>query len=180
MQRAEDAIDARCELSDSDPEYLTTADAKAFKAEQVGDIPLPPKYTKGDFLRGEYWPLRGKLDVPKERFFSLPGAERDGDSTLVFGWAGLGHLQRATAIATWHLERREKDGWQGEQLLPTLVAMHELLPWLLQWHNEMNPEFGERMGDYYQNFLLEELRELGLSLDALNDWRPSARTRRRT
>ncbi len=180
LQRAEDAIDARCDLPTDDAQYLIAAEAKDLKSKEIGEIPLPPNYADKDFRQPSFKSLRGKLDVPKERFFSLPGAERDGDSTQVFGWAGLDHLQRATAIATWHLERREQDGWQGEQLLPTLVAMHELLPWLLQWHNEMDPEYGERMGDYYQNFLLEELRELGLSMDALGSWQPPAKTKRRT
>jgi len=81
--------------------------------------------------------------VPKERFFSLPGCERPGDSTLVIGWAGLDHLQRAQAIAAWYLERKEQDGWDAAQLKPLLVALDELIPWLKQWHNALDPEFGE-------------------------------------
>ena len=82
-QRAEDAIDARTELDQSDPESLTAEQAKALKAKQIGTIPLPPKYASTDFRKPSYWPLRGKLDVPKERFFSLPHCEKEGDSTLV-------------------------------------------------------------------------------------------------
>jgi hypothetical protein len=104
-QRAEDAIDARSELEPSAPEYLTTEQANGLKAEQIGDIPLPPKYASTGFRKPSYWPLRGKLDVPKERFFNLPHCEKEGDSTLVMGWAGLNHLQRAQAIAGWYLGR---------------------------------------------------------------------------
>jgi len=43
----------------------------------VGDIPVPPKYTSADFSNGTFWRLRGKLDVPKERWISCPGAERE-------------------------------------------------------------------------------------------------------
>ena len=32
--------------------------------------------------------LRGKLDVPKERFTSVPGGTTDDDPTLLVGWAG--------------------------------------------------------------------------------------------
>jgi len=109
------------------------------------EIAVPPKYASGDFAKPGYWKHRGKLDVPKERFFSLPFCEKAGDTTQVIGWAGLDHLQRATAIATWYLDRKEKDGWQTEQLLPMLNALEELIPWLKQWHNDLDPTFNERM-----------------------------------
>ncbi|MBK5938350.1 BREX-2 system adenine-specific DNA-methyltransferase PglX [Halochromatium roseum] len=179
LQRAEDAIDARTELDSADPAYLSDDQARALKASEIGDIPLPPKYAAADFRKPSYWSLRGKLDVPKERFFSLPGGERPGDTTLVIGWAGLDHLQRAQAIASWTLERKEQDGWDAEQLKPLLVALDELIPWLKQWHNAIDPEFGERLGDYYEGFLLEELRQLGLSRDELLAWEPAAARRGR-
>ena len=179
LQRREDAIDARTTLDPSDPTYLSPAEAKALKARELGDIPLPPKYASTDFAKPGYWSLRGKLDVPKERFFSLPGCEKAGDGTLVIGWAGLDHRQRAQAIAAWYLARKERDGWDGARLTPLLVALDELMPWLKQWHNDLDPEYGERMGDYYEAFLLEELRQLGIPRDSLADWRPSAASRRR-
>ena len=55
-----------------------------------------------------------------------------------------------------------------------LVALDELIPWLKQWHNEIEPEFGERLGDYYEGFLSEELRQLELSRDELLSWQPPA------
>lgn len=185
-QRLEDAIDAKYgvdqPLSEEDAQDsgkkakydLALAQAKLEKAERVGDIPLPPQYKSTDFRKPSYWPLRGKLDVPKERFFSLPGCEKGGDSTLVIGWAGLTHLQRAQAIAAWYLDRKEGEGWEAERLLPMLVALDELIPWLKQWHNEVDPEFGERMGDYYEGFLLEELRNLEITRADLLSWQPAA------
>ncbi|MCG8094253.1 MAG: BREX-2 system adenine-specific DNA-methyltransferase PglX [Candidatus Thiodiazotropha endolucinida] len=176
-QRAEDAIDARSELDTADPQYLSEEETTALKAKQIGDIPLPPKYAAGDFRRPSYWPLRGKLDVPKERFFSMPLCEKAGDNTLVIGWAGLNHLQRAQAIAAWYLDRKEQEGWDADRLKPLLVALDELVPWLKQWYNEIDPEFGERLGDYYEGFLLEELRQLDISRDDLTAWEPPAATR---
>ncbi|MBX9764930.1 MAG: hypothetical protein K2Y24_18280, partial [Pseudomonadaceae bacterium] len=185
-QRLEDAIDAKYgvdqPLTEEDgldvkkkAKYeLAVAQAKLEKAEKVGDIPLPPQYKSTDFRKPSYWPLRGKLDVPKERFFSLPGCEKGGDSTMVIGWAGLNHLQRAQAIAAWYLDRKEGEGWEAERLLPMLVALDELVPWLKQWHNEVDPEFGERMGDYYEGFLLEELRNLEITRADLLNWQPVA------
>jgi len=67
-------------------------------------FPTLPEFSQGsrgksmDFLRAEYWHLRGKLDVPKERFIAfteVPG--RTGADTL-YGWAGWTPLQRIKAI----------------------------------------------------------------------------------
>ncbi|EAZ99545.1 probable DNA methylase [Marinobacter sp. ELB17] len=185
-QRVEDAIDAKFgvnqPLADADakiPEkknayQLALKQAEAEKQQQVGEISVPPQYKQPDFRKPGYWSLRGKLDVPKERFFSLPGCEKAGDSTLVIGWAGLSHLQRATAIAAWYLDRKDNEGWEAEQLMPMLVALDELIPWLKQWHNHIDPEFNERMGDYYESFLLEELRTLSVPRTALTSWLPPA------
>ena len=78
LQRQEDAIDARTKLPKDHPDYLTELDAKALKKKQVGTIPVPPKYTSADFLKSDYWRLRGKLDVPKERWVSFPHCEGVG------------------------------------------------------------------------------------------------------
>lgn len=185
-QSLEDSIDARYGVdkplskddaldSDKKSKYdLAFAQAKLEKAERVGEIPQPPQYKSTDYRKPSYWPLRGKLDVSNERFFSLPGCEKGGDSTLVIGWAGLNHLQRAQAISAWYLDRKEGEGWEAERLLPMLVALDELVPWLKQWHNEVDPEFGERMGDYYEGFLLEELRDLDITRADLLNWQPVA------
>jgi hypothetical protein len=107
----------------------------------------------------------------------MPLCEKAGDNTLVIGWAGLNHLQRAQAIAAWYLDRKEQEGWDADRLKPLLVALDELVPWLKQWHNEIDPEYGERLGDYYEGFLLEELRQLDISRDDLTAWEPPAATR---
>ncbi len=59
---------------------------------------VPPAYAKEDFLRPGSWHLRGKLDVPKERFIAFTGVPgRSGPDTL-YGWAGWTPLQRLRAI----------------------------------------------------------------------------------
>lgn len=190
-QRLEDAIDAKhgvgqplseTDAKDANKQKAYTqakARAEAEKQQKVGDIPVLPQYKQPDFRKASYWSLRGKLDMPKERFFSLPGCEKAGDSTLVIGWAGLNHLQRAMAIAAWYLDRKDSEGWEAEQLMPMLVALDELIPWLKQWHNEVDPEYGERMGDYYEGFLLEELRTLDIPRTSLLSWVPPTVTRKR-
>ena len=159
LQRQEDAIDALTELPEDAPRHITPDEADRRKREEVGDIPVPPKYRSADFAKPTYWKLRGKLDVPKERFVLYPGTERDGDPSPVICWAGWNHLQQAQALATYYLARKD-EGWSRERLLPLLAGILELRPWLLQWHNELDPRFGIGLGTYYADFLAEELRAL--------------------
>jgi hypothetical protein len=173
MQRQEDAIDARSKLSKDDPQRLTEDEAKRLKAEQIGDIPVPPKYRSTDFLEGAFWRLRGKLDVPKERFISYPGCERDADPSLVIAWAGWDHLQQAKALAAYYEQMKTNEGWGPARLVPLLAGIVELLPWLMQWHNEIDPAYGIGMGDFFKSFVEEEARALGLTLNKIREWTPS-------
>ncbi|CAO3401286.1 BREX-2 system adenine-specific DNA-methyltransferase PglX [Azospirillum palustre] len=175
LQRREDAIDARTELPEGHPDRLTADAAKALKAREVGDIPVPPKYKRTDFRANDFWRLRGGLDVPKERFVSYPGAERDSDGSLVVAWAGYDHLQQATALASHYYDMKENEGWGTERLIPLLAGVRELVPWLVQWHNEYNPDFGVGLGDYYRSFVEDEARALGLTADDLRAWTPPVR-----
>ena len=59
----------------------------------------PPKYGQSDFRETSTWRLRGKLDVPKERFISYPCCESDENGDPIYGWSGWNHLQRATVLA---------------------------------------------------------------------------------
>ncbi|WP_300336614.1 BREX-2 system adenine-specific DNA-methyltransferase PglX [Accumulibacter sp.] len=147
--------------------------------EAVGKIPVPPKYQSKDFLKTDYWRLRGGLDVPKERWISYPGCERGADGSLVIAWAGWDHLQQATALATYFIDMKEREGWSRERLQPLLAGLLELLPWLKQWHNDMNPDFGARMGDYYESFVTDEVRALQFTLDDLRAWKPAVTAARR-
>lgn len=147
--------------------------------EEVGEIPVPPKYTTKDFLKTSYWKLRGKLDVPKERFVLYPGAERANDGTLLVGWAGWDHLEQGQALATLIGARQASDGWGATELQPLLAGLAELVPWLQQWHNDVDPETGERLGDFYDTFLTSRCAQLGLDRSQLADWRPPTTSRRR-
>jgi hypothetical protein len=165
LQRMEDAIDAL---------GLPDLEARARKKQQVGDIPVPPKYAAADFQKSTYWNLRGKLDVPKERFVLYPLAERDVDPSPVITWAGYDHLQQAKALAEYLLARKDHDGWTKERLHPLLLGVHELVPWLKQWHNAIDPQFGMGMGAYFEQFVQEEARALGMTVEALKTWVPPA------
>ena len=150
---------------------------------EVGEIPVPPKYASADFLDSIFWSLRGKLDVPKERFTSYPHAERDSDQTMVIGWAGWDHLQQAKALAGYYIRMKEQEGWAAARLQPLLAGLIELIPWLNQWHNDLDPAYGIGMGDYFGGFVDEEARALGFTLDDVRAWQPpvgNTRRRRRT
>ena len=142
----------------------------------------PPKYKPNDVLESSYWRLRGKLDVPKERFISYPGATTDDDPSPLIGWAGWDHLQRAQALSGLYMKRKTEDGWdaQPDKLVPLLAGLLELVPWLKQWHNDPDPNFGgQRLGDYFATFVESEARSLGKSLDDLRAWRPEKKTLRK-
>jgi hypothetical protein len=148
--------------------------------ESVGSIPVPPDYKSADFLKADCWRLRGGLDLPKERWVSYPGCERGADGSLPIAWAGWNHLQQATALAAYHLAMKDTEGWETARLQPLLAGLLELVPWVKHLHNELDPVYGERMGDYYEGFVRDEARGLGVTLEELKAWKPAvAPTRRR-
>lgn len=142
-------------------------------------IPVPPKYTSADFLKSSFWKHRGKLDVPKERFVSYPGASRDGDPSLLVGWAGWDHREQAQALATLIVAREQEDGWADDRLFPLVAGLREILPWVRQWHGEFDPEWGASPADIYEGFLAETTNRLHLTDEALTSWRPAKATRGR-
>ena len=140
----------------------------------VGDIPVPPKYASADFLKTDYWRLRGKLDVPKERWVSYPHCSTESDPTLVVGWAGWNHLQQATALVAYY-DARKREGWTAERLKPLLAGLDQLIPWIHQWHPEVDPEYGETAGQSFQHMLESDAHELGLTLEDIRAWEPPAK-----
>ena len=68
---------------------------------------------------------------------------------------------------------KDTEGWAPARLQPLLAGLLELVPWLIQWHNEVDPQFGERMGSYYQGFVADEARAAGFTLDDLRAWKPA-------
>jgi hypothetical protein len=163
-QRAEDA--------EPDPEK---------KAAIRDAIPVPPKYAPKDFRKTSLWRARGKLDVPKERFISYPHASRDNDPHLLLGWAGWDHREQAQALATLVVEREEGDGWPADRLVPLLAGLREVLPWVRQWHDEVDPAYDGSPADVYSDFLAERSGRLHLTDEKLTSWRPpeAARGRKR-
>lgn len=167
---AED-VDPACKMETARgiAERLLRERIKERQAKEVGPIPVPPKYTgsgaKSDFRKATYWNLRGKLDVPKERWVSYPGLHTQASPSPLYAWAGWNHLQQAQALAALYMERKDRDGWKGPELAPILAGLQELVPWLKQWHNDLDPTFDLRLGDYFADYVEEERRAQGLTVE---------------
>jgi hypothetical protein len=156
-------------------------DAAATEAERAAlpKIPVPPRYKPTDFRTTTSWRLRGKLDVPKERFVLVRGAERGAGAAEVLACAGWDEATRARALAARVLELQSEDAAGAERLAPLLAGVLELLPWIHQWHPEPDPAFGQPLGAFFEDWLDGMLAQLGLTRDALRDWRAPAPTRGR-
>ncbi|MCM3687695.1 BREX-2 system adenine-specific DNA-methyltransferase PglX [Kocuria rosea] len=141
-------------------------------------IPVPPKYSTTDFHKVEYWKARGKLDVPKERFVLYPGVGREGDNSLVLGWAGWSHRDQAVALVR-EIMNQQALGASNEALVPMVAGLVELEPWLHQWHTELEPEFGSSAAQAVTSQIDQFLAQLQMTRDAVNAWRPPAVTRGR-
>ncbi|MBP0458324.1 BREX-2 system adenine-specific DNA-methyltransferase PglX [Streptomyces montanisoli] len=144
------------------------------------EIDPPSKYKTSDFLRTSYWTNRGKLDVPKERFISYPGASPDGDSTLMLGWAGWDHKDRAQVLSQLVDARTKGDGWGTERIVPLLAGFREVMPWVRQWHGEPDEEWD---GDVPAKALEADfealMRRHAVGDAQLTAWRPVKKTRGR-
>ncbi|MCY1675612.1 BREX-2 system adenine-specific DNA-methyltransferase PglX [Pseudarthrobacter sp. SL88] len=146
--------------------------------EDVGSIPVPPKYTSADFRKASWWQARGKLDVPKERFILYPDAGRSTDQTLLLGWAGWNHVEQFLALAA-VMDQLVADGAPDEQLIPLVAGMGEILPWVKQWHADTDPAYGVSMADFCIQQLEDRAAQIDRSQEQLKAWRPTMTGRRR-
>ena len=92
-------------------------------------IPVPPKYDRGDYLKAEHWTLRGKLDVPKERFLAFTEAPPEVSEEPLFGWAGWTHRERARALLALD-EKAESAGVKVPERYGLLYGVWFLLPYV--------------------------------------------------
>ena len=179
LQRKEDSIDARVALPAGDAKRLTADAAAELKRREVGDIAAPPKYTSADFLKSDHWRLRGKLDVPKERFVSFPGVA-GADGSMMVAWAGLDHLQLAKAIGDFYgLVQTELGGSEDPRLVPLLAGIAELIPWVRQWHPDYSADYGSAPADFFDQFVKDEAALLRKTVAEVRAWSPPAKAAKR-
>ncbi|MEU4263184.1 BREX-2 system adenine-specific DNA-methyltransferase PglX [Streptomyces argenteolus] len=135
-------------------------------------IPVPPKYASADFLRPSFWKARGKLDVPKERFISY--GQSNAATPELYGWAGWDHREQAYALDAYIASH---EALTSEELTPFLAGLLELQPWLDQWHDEFDADFGASPAAFFRGDRQMVQGEHGLTDDDLRAWRPVAAKR---
>ena len=119
--------------------------------------------------------------LPEDRLLAAAGQARRAQGTL----DQLPALLRPKAIRRWWsagpagitCSRRrpwsptttpasEKAG-TAKRLTPLLAGLDQLLPWIHQWHPEIDKEFGETAGKSFQTMLEHDAHELGLTLEEI-------------
>jgi hypothetical protein len=85
----------------------------------------------------------------------------------VIAWAGWDHAQQAQALTSFYQQAKETWGWEPQKLAPLLASLKELLPWLHQWHNDIDPQFGDRPSDSFQQFYDTELHYLRMTEEVI-------------
>ena len=146
--------------------------------QDVGTIPVPPKYTSADYRRGAYNRHRGKLDVPKERFILYPGAGRANDGTPQLGWAGWDHSQQYLATAAL-MDTMIQDGAPDDRLTPLLATLREMLFWVEQWHDRLDHSLGANLAEFARSDYQDRRTRLGLTEAEVRAWRPAPTLRGR-
>lgn len=135
------------------------------------DVPVPPRYSTADFAHKSYGRARGDLDVPKERFILYPGFRREGDNTLVLGWAGWSHRDQALALAR-EVPTQQALGADDAALVPMLGGLVELEPWLAQWYSEIEPQFGASPASVIAGIVDQYLARMEKTRDQVTEWTP--------
>lgn len=141
-------------------------------------IPVPPKFASIDFQRASYWSIRRRLDIPRERFISYPGAAAEGDG-LLLGWSGWSDTDRVRVLFDLISVCRQQPRPSAYRIAPLLAGIQELLPWVRQWGTGYEPG---RQTDPAVDFQCEfdDLRTaFGLSTHDLASWRPRRPTSKR-
>jgi hypothetical protein len=72
---------------------------------------------------------------------------------------------------------KHQEGWSAERLVPLLAGLDQLVPWLLQWHNDVDPDLQLRLGEFYRDFVRDEAQSLGYIVEQLRAWQPLQATR---
>ena len=66
-----------------------------------------------------------------------------------------------------------------EKLTPLLAGLLEIMPWVRQWHNEVDDNFGASPAYEYDTYLTSQREKYGLTEDDLRAWKLPAPTRGR-
>jgi hypothetical protein len=117
-------------------------------------IPVPPKFDKGDFRKAAWFQLRGKLNVPRERFVAFADVDPPR-----WGWNGWRDAQRAAAqaeaaqVAMSHPEvpLTEPPTKDDPRRCGPVLGLWESLPDLRRWATAEVHEEQRAMAEYLCN-----------------------------
>jgi hypothetical protein len=120
-------------VPDRPEHYLKASGLRKFYA--VRNTQHVPQFSRKDFADGTAWKLRGKLNIPRERFIAytqfdhtLRGVEVPETGGPWFGWAGWDSARRADALA-FLLDRANRAGWTTHwQQCGLRASLRDLLP----------------------------------------------------
>jgi hypothetical protein len=89
---------------------------------------------------------------------------------MLLGWAGWDHREQAHALVTLIEERSTADGWDTSRLTPLLAGLAEIMPWVRQWHAEIDDRFGVSPAEGYEAYLADQREKHSLTEEELTSW----------
>ena len=107
-----------------------TSSAARTPARTSGRSPCRPSTPRPTSSRPTSGGCGASSTCPRSGSSATRTARRDGDPSLVVGWAGWDHLQQATALAAYYDRMKTREGWPAERLVPLLAGLDQLLLWL--------------------------------------------------
>ncbi|MET7474735.1 BREX-2 system adenine-specific DNA-methyltransferase PglX [Streptomyces sp. NPDC005648] len=141
-------------------------------------IPVPPKYVSADFQRASYWPIRGRLDIPRERFLSYADVVEEGDG-LVLGWAGWSEPDRVRVLLDLISAMGRQPNPAVHRITPLLAGVQELLRSMHRWEGQEDSVGQAGQTELLQRHFEDLLNAYGLSTNDLTSWRPRRHTIKR-
>ncbi|MEU3290234.1 BREX-2 system adenine-specific DNA-methyltransferase PglX [Streptomyces longwoodensis] len=138
-------------------------------------IPVPPKYVSADFQRASYWSIRGRLDIPRERFISYADVV-DEEGGLLLGWSGWSETDRVRVLLDLVSAVGRQANPSMSRLTSLLAGVQELLRSMHRW--ETQEESAGKVGqvEAFQRHFEDMLSAYGLSTHDLTSWRPRRST----
>ena len=88
----------------------------------------------------------------------------------MLGWAGWDDREQAHALIGLIEERSSIDDWDAVHLTPLLAGLAQVMPWVHQWHDEVDPSLGQSPAEAYDAYFTTHLEEYGLTVEDLTGW----------
>ena len=88
-------------------------------------------------------------------------------------------MRAGSAPLVTYYDARKREGWDAKRLTPLLAGLQHLLPWIHQWHPEVEKSSGLTVGQEYQGMLESDAHELGLTFEDIRNWQPPETNARR-